>query len=216
MIKIDVWMDYVCPFCYIGYEELKKAINNSTVGDKIEINYKAFQLDRSAPLVEGNMAIDGLVRKFGSSQKVTEMISSISHRAKSLGIKIDYEKMQAQNTIKAHTVYKLAEEKGLGQTFQKKAFEAIFEKGKFLSDTNELKILGEDIGLSADDIESCINDESKYLDKVKEDLVQARHYKISGVPFYVFNNKYSIQGAQDYGMFERLIKKIIDEDLSEE
>lgn len=210
-IKVDIWMDYVCPFCYIGFEEFNNAIEKLGNRDELEINYKAFQLDRGAPLQESHKAIDGLVKKFGSVEKVNELQEIIHSRADKLGIKFDYDKMLAQNTIKAHTIYKLAKEQGLGNEYQRAMFKAVFEDGKFMSSDEELKSLGSEIGMDLSKFEEALKDESKYLNSVKEDLVQARHFKIGGVPFYVFNDKYSIQGAQDQGMFERVMIQVKEE-----
>lgn len=214
-IIVDIWMDYTCPFCYIGFEEFNNAIDKLGNRDELEINYKAFQLDRGAPLSEGHMAMEALVRKLGSVEKVKEMQSIILDRAEKLGIKFNYDIMQAQNTIKAHTIYKLAKEQGLGNEYQKAMFKAVFQEGSFMYSDDNIKKVGQEIGLDLSNFEELLHEDSKYLKAVKEDLVQAIHFKITGVPFYVFNNKYSIQGAQDQGMYERVmlhVKKEIEEE----
>lgn len=210
-IKVDIFMDYACPFCYIGHAEFENAIKALNYEDKIIINYKSFQLDRTAPDKPKKMEKDSLIEKYGNKDQVENNINMIVERGKSLGLEFNFDKIYAQNTFKAHVIHKLAIEKGLGSEYQKLAFKYLFTDGMFLADNNILIKLASEIGITKDEVLKALEKDSKYEKEVKMDLLQASHYKLSGVPFFIYNGKYSIKGAQNQGMFERILKHIEEE-----
>lgn len=207
-ITIEIWSDFVCPFCYIGKLELGRAIRKLEMEDQVEITYKTFELDPYAPEPPESKYLDKLQERFGSSEQLAAVIQPLEERGRSLGIHFNFNDLMVQNTFKAHRIAKLAEAQGLADRFQEAAFAAIFEEAMDLSDDNTLIQIGESLGLNRSEIEAVLGDPERYLEPIQTDLELTRPYGIESVPFFLFNHKYSLSGAQPQELFEEVLRAV--------
>jgi len=207
-MKIEIWSDFVCPFCYIGKRKLEQALEN--FDSNVEITYKAFQLDPSAK-TEDNLQIDEvLAKKYNMSiEKAREMNNNVAANAKSVGLDYNFDGMAYPNTFLAHKLMKYAESKNLDKALAEKLFEAHFIKTKNIGLKETLIELANEVGLTN---ASEVLDNNNFNNDVEFDINEARSFGISGVPFFVFNRKYAISGAQPLKVFEDTIKKVFEEE----
>lgn len=213
MIKVEIYSDFVCPFCYIGETELENAAKATGLNAHLDVGYRSFELDPTAPTEETQTMKDLMKQKTGGNQEQAEqMIQSLTDRAESLGLEYNYDDLMAQNTYKAHRLGKLAKEEDKELEFHHTLFKAVFTDNYFLPNNDQLLELSKKIGLKEEKVKDVLENENAYKDQVEEDKLLARDIGISGVPFFVFNDKYAIQGAQPQEAFEQALKKVADEE----
>ena len=206
-MKIEIWSDIVCPWCYIGKRRLEKAIDDLKYQDKVTIEYKSFQLD---PNMETDTSINiyqYLSEKKGMSiEDAMEIGETVAGVAEDLGLQYNLDKTIPINTLKAHELIHFAKSKGLQTEAKEALLSAYFTEGKNLSDLNEIASIGEKIGLNKVDILESL--QSNYFSKaVKADIKAGNDLGISGVPFFVFNRKFGISGAQSEDVFKKTLLK---------
>ena len=206
-MKIEIWSDIVCPWCYIGKRRLEKAIDDLKYQDKVTIEYKSFQLD---PNMETDTSINiyqYLSEKKGMSiEDAMEIGETVVGVAEDLGLQYNLDKTIPINTLKAHELIHFAKSKGLQTEAKEALLSAYFTEGKNLSDLNEIASIGEKIGLNKVDILESL--QSNYFSKaVKADIKAGNDLGISGVPFFVFNRKFGISGAQAEDVFKETLLK---------
>ncbi|MDN6293823.1 MAG: DsbA family oxidoreductase [Alkalibacterium sp.] len=207
-MKIEVWSDYVCPFCYIGKRELEQALKETGLAGKVDVAFKAYELDPTASTVDNSKVKEAFAKKKGLSEAQVEgMYSSITARAESVGLSYDFEKMTSANTRKAHRLAKFAETQGKGAEADEALLAAHFTHNLALNDDNVLLDIAEKIGLSREDAKNVLSS-NQYDGDVTKDIQEARAIGVQGVPFFVFERKYAISGAQPQEVFQDTLKKI--------
>ena len=197
-MQVEVWSDIMCPFCYIGKRNYEKALADFEGKEDIELIWKSYQLDPTLP-TEGAKDLD--VYEYLSSRKgiskpqVEAMHAQVTEMAKNAGLDYHLDKSIMANSFKAHRVVAFAKEKGLGDLAEERLFHATFITGKDFGDTDVLIQIGAEIGLSAEDVmEALTND--LYAYQVTADITEAREIGVTGVPFFVFDRKFAVSGAQ--------------------
>ena len=203
-MKIEIWSDYACPFCYIGEKRLEKAIEEA--GVDVELSFKSFQLDPTMEEGIGVNAIDSLVKKYGmSEEKVKAMIGQMLEMAKADGLNYDYDNLIETNTMRAHRLMHYGKSLGREKEINEKLFAAHLLEGRHIGEIDELVKIAVEAGLDEAGARKVLESDD-FLDEVRADLLKAREYGIGSVPFFVFNNEYAIQGAQDVRMFVQALK----------
>lgn len=212
MLKIDIWTDYVCQFCYIGKRELENAIKKTNMEQLVDINYHAYQLTPEAPTKSGTYFLQFISQHMGAPiEKIEEMIAGTTERAKSLGLDYHFEELMHQSTLKAHRVAKFAKEQGLEKEFNERLFYGVFTENVFLPDTETLVKLAQEVDLDGDKVRAVAEDEQAYLADVEQDFYTASQIGVQGVPYYVFNDQYAVSGAQPEELFVELLEKLKNE-----
>ena len=157
--------------------------------------------------------LDGLARHIGQPvNQVRQMVQGTIDRAKTLDLDYRYDNMMWQSTLKAHRVAKFAQEVGKGTEYQERIFYAVFTENKFLPDTEQLVALAKEVGLDEEKVRAIAEDDNAYLAEVENDINEAKSMRISGVPFFVLNDKYSISGAQPQEVFKQALEQIAKEE----
>lgn len=206
-MKIEIWSDVMCPFCYIGKRNFEMALADFPDKDKIEVEWKSFQLDPTVPEVATESQEDYLVKRKGMSrEQVKGMLANVTEMARQAGLEYHLDKSVMVNSQKAHQLIQFAKTKGLGDEIEEKLFSAFFIEGKNIADTDTLIELGNSIGLEKQAIESALNDE-QYKNLMDKDIQEARAIGVTGVPFFVFNRRYAVSGAQPPQAFLETLKK---------
>lgn len=211
-MKIEVWSDFVCPFCYIGKRRLEEAIQTTGLGDQIEVVFKAYQLDPNTPESSNESMLDDLASKYKVSvDEAKNMLTNIAEQAKTVGLEYKIDDMKVANTFKAHRVAKLAEQKGLADKMTEKLLHSYFVEGEAIGDKDVLLHIAENVGLKKDEVEQVL-DSTDFTDEVNADIREARQIGVQGVPFFVINRKYAISGAQPAEAFANALEKVAEEE----
>lgn len=210
-MKIEVWSDYVCPFCYIGKRRLEEAIAQAGVGEDIEIVYKAYELDPNSLADSDRSMVEVLAEKYNVSvDEAKAMTDNVAMQAETVGLQYDFGKMTPANTFQAHRLAKLAEAKGLGEEATERLLKAYFIEGQKIGTRNILLELAKEIGLAVDEVETML-DSDAYIEDVKKDIQEAGQIGVQGVPFFVIDRKYAISGAQPTETFVDALEKAASE-----
>ena len=209
-MKIEIWSDYACPFCYIGEKRLQRALS-ALDDDNIAIEFKSFELDPYADKKVVSSTPERFAVKYGLSLTDAEKrIEQISLMGKREGIDFKYSTTRYTNTFDALRLTKFAQAKGHDEIITK-LFDAYFTKNLELSDHEVLKKIATECGLDAKEVEDVLKSDS-YAKEVREDEREASNLGIHGVPYFVIGGKYVLSGAQP----PEVLKQAITEALTDE
>ena len=207
-MKIEVWTDIMCPYCYIGKLHYEKALEQFEHKDKIELEWKAFLLNPDLPdKGKGIPVMDYLHNTVGVSEEDTKkMNEQIAELAKENGIKSNLENAIAANTLDAHRLIKLAATKGVYSKVMQLLSKAYFEEAKDYSDHKVLTEIGTSAGLDKKEIEKLLSNDD-YAYEVKQDIQEANNLGFDTVPTFLFNRKHALVGSQLVGAFIKTLQK---------
>lgn len=210
-MKIEVWSDYVCPFCYIGKRRLEEAIESTGLGDKVEVVFKAYELDPNSPQTSDKTMTEVLAEKYNTSvEEAKNMTGNVVEQAKTVGLAYDFENLRPANTFDAHRLAKLAEQEGLGAEIAENLLNAYFVEAKQIGTHDELLKVAEKVGVSAGRA-SQVLESDEFASDVKKDIEEAGQIGVQGVPFFVIDRKYAISGAQPAETFANALQKAFEE-----
>lgn len=211
-MKVEIWSDFVCPFCYIGKRNFETALSKTGLKDKVEVVYKAYELAPDSPTTTDKSMTAGLAEKYKISEDEAKvMLDNIAAQAKSVGLIYDFDNMLAANTFVAHRVAKLAESKNLGEEMTETLLHAYFTDAKQIGSEEVLMELAQKVGIDKKEVKDVLNSD-KYIEEVKADVTEAGQVGVKGVPFFVINNKYAISGAQPPEAFAEALNKVAKEE----
>ncbi|MGE8685422.1 MAG: DsbA family oxidoreductase [Acinetobacter sp.] len=205
-MRVDIWSDVVCPFCYIAKKRLEAAAEES--GVELEVFWHSYQLDADAPTSLQISNTERLAQKYGRSlEEVVEMQRNIAEMAKAEGIEFNWEKANSGNTFNAHRLIHLAQSKGLGNEAKEAFFYSYMTQGLAIGERETLEDVASRIGLNPVEVDDLL-DSDEFADFVKYDEEVARdQLKISGVPFFVFEQRIALAGAQPKEVFKQVMDK---------
>jgi predicted DsbA family dithiol-disulfide isomerase len=207
IMKVEIWSDVVCPFCYIGKRKFESALAQFNQRDQVEVIWKSFQLDPNAKYKEGVTLYKSLAESKGWTEDYTKQVTEqVIGMARAEGLEFDFDHMIPANTFDAHRLIHLAAAHQLQDQAKEILLKAYFTDGKNLEDHQTLLRLGTKIGLSADDINDLLKSE-KYTNDVEADIADARRMGANGVPFFVFDGKFAVSGAQPVEVFLKALEK---------
>ena len=213
-IKIEVWSDIACPFCYIAKHHFERALEQFLHKDKVELEWKSYQLNPNVPDdTHGESLIDSFVREKGMSKQQAEgVFSNVVNLAKQSSLDFHMDRVIVANTINAHRLSHLAKSKSkkTQNDIEELLFKAYFTEGKNVNDRNTLIEIGVNGGLEKQELENLF-DSHNFADKVIADIQEASVLGITSVPFFVFNRKYAISGAQPSSAFLDMLNKVYNE-----
>ncbi len=207
-MKIEIWSDIMCPFCYIGKKNYEKALSQFADAADIEIEWKSFQLDPEIPEGESysNEREYLAARKGLSAAQVAGMLESVTATAAQAGVKMDFDRVIVANTLNAHRLLHFAGEKGMANDLKDRLFRAHFTDGLDVGDKEVLVRLAAEVGLNAEESRAVLAGDD-YTYEVAQDIQEAGNIGVRGVPFFVFNRKYAISGAQPVEAFLQTLEK---------
>jgi predicted DsbA family dithiol-disulfide isomerase len=206
-MKIEIWSDIMCPFCYLGKRKLEKALAGFAHKDEVEIQWKSFQLHPGMRSEAGRSLNEYLAERKGWSLEQTRQLHErLVRAAAEMGLHYDFDRAVVANSLDAHRVIQLAKSQGLGDAMEERLFKAYFSEGKSIGDHATLIELARDAGLAERDVESVLGDPNRFLAEVRADIREAQELGVTGVPFFVLDRKYAISGAQDVSVFQRALE----------
>jgi predicted DsbA family dithiol-disulfide isomerase len=202
-LRIDVWSDIACPWCYVGKRRLEAALARFPHQGDVEIVWRAFELDPSAPReIDRTVSYaQRLARKYGSTLSQAEgMIARMTDVARADGLDFHFERIRPGNTFDAHRILHLAAEKGIQDAVKERFLRAYLTEGEPIGDPETLVRLAAEAGLSADEVRALLASDSLAAE-VRADEDEARELGIGGVPFFVLGGRYAVSGAQPADLF---------------
>lgn len=205
-MKVDIWSDVQCPWCYIGKRKFEAGA--AQFGGDVEVEYHSFELSPDTPVdYEGTPTQYLSERKGMPLAQVEEMLERVTGIASSVGLDFDYEHVHQTNTVKAHELIHLAKTKGRQLDMKERLLKAYFVEGRHVGHVADLADLAAEIGLDRAEVVAALEAET-FLGDVKADVAQAAAYGIQGVPFFVFDQKYGVSGAQDPQTFTDVLRQV--------
>lgn len=207
-MKIEVWTDIMCPYCYIGKLHYEKALEQFEHKDKVELEIKAFQLNPSLPDKGNGMPVVAYLQSTMGvpENNIKEMFKHIAVLANENGVTSNLENAIAANTLDAHRLIKLAATKGLDSEVMMQLSKAYFEDAKDYSDHKLLKEIGVSAGLGEEEVDELLNSDT-YAYDVKQDIQEAGNLGFDTVPTFLFNKKHALVGSQPVSAFIKTLQE---------
>ncbi len=201
-LTVEIWSDVVCPWCYIGKRRFEAAVER--FDGEVEVVWRSFELDPSAPAVRGHTATEHLAAKYGMSVEQAEASHvKMTDLAAQEGLEYHFERARGGNSFDAHRLIHLGAAHGKQGEAKERVMHAYFTEGVPIGDREALIGLGEGLGLNARDaLES-----DAYADAVREDEMLAQRIGIQGVPFFVLGRRYGVSGAQPADVLVQALEK---------
>lgn len=208
-VKIEIFSDVACPWCFIGKRRFETALESFEHRDEVEVEWKSFQLDPTLPEHDHRKEIDYLAETKGMPrEQVTQMLAHVTQQAAGEGLEYDFDSLVVANSWKAHRVIQRAKAVSLetAERLEEQLFRAHFEDGMDIGSEDVLVELGTAAGLTAEQVREAL-DEDRWETAVKQDLATAQALGVSGVPFFVLERKYGISGAQPVEVFAQALEQ---------
>ncbi|CUU47803.1 DsbA family oxidoreductase [Clostridium beijerinckii] len=206
-MKVEIWSDFVCPFCYMGERKFEKALELFEHKDEVEIVFKSFQLNMDQAEVKDKDIHQVIADKYNISYEQAKANNDrIVKAAQEVGLNYRFDILKLNNTELAHQISKYAEYNDKGKELVDRYFKAYFEEGFDIGNKEKLIELAEEIGLNVIELKKRLDDGSLKAE-IEKDKALARELDISGVPFFVINDKYAVSGAQEPEEFLKVLKK---------
>jgi predicted DsbA family dithiol-disulfide isomerase len=206
-MTVEIWSDIACPFCYIGKRRFEAALSQYEGKENIEIIWRSFQLDPSLVSEPNKSVAQSLCEKKGWSMAQTKQImSNVVEMAHSVGLEFDFDRAIVANTYDAHRLIHFAHVQGKQDAAKEALLSAYFKDGKDIASPQILAEIATNIGLNKEETLEMLASDA-YKTDFEEDIDTARQFQISGVPFFVFDRKYAISGAQEVEVFLSALQK---------
>ncbi|MES2779784.1 MAG: DsbA family oxidoreductase [Bacteroidota bacterium] len=195
-MKVEIWSDVMCPFCYIGKRRFEGALAKFEHKDEIEVVWKSFQLQPDLKTDTSKSTLEHLAQSKGWSLDYTKQVTSnVVAMANDVGLAYNFDKAIVANSFDAHRLSHYAKSKGKGDAMEEQLFKAYFIDGKNTADHQTLTALATAIGLDPKEVVQVLSTDA-YAKDVQQDIYESQQIGVNGVPFFVLNNKYAISGAQ--------------------
>ncbi|HEX2742938.1 MAG TPA: DsbA family oxidoreductase [Streptosporangiaceae bacterium] len=202
-MKIEIWSDVVCPWCYIGKRRLEHALGEFEHADEVEIAWRSFQLNPDTPAGTAVPTSEYLVQRFGP--QASQMTGRVAALGRDEGLNLDFDAALTVNTLDAHRLLRLAADLGVGDAAKERLLRAHFTEGADLSDPETLVRLAAEAGVDSDRARAVLAG-TEYADAVRADIELAQAFGATGVPFFVIDRKYGISGAQPAETFLQALR----------
>lgn len=210
-MKVEIWSDVMCPFCYIGKRRFEHALERFSRKDDVEVEWKSFQLNPDMETDPSKNINEYLAEHKGISvQQAQQMHERVTAMAKEVGLQYDFDKAIVANSFDAHRLSHFAKKYGKQDAMEERLFKAYFTEGKNTADHETLIRLAIEIGLDSDKVRAMLAGK-EFSDAVNNDIYEAHQVGARGVPFFVFNNRYAVSGAQPSDVFFGALTKSYEE-----
>lgn len=206
-IKVEIWSDVMCPFCYIGKRKFEDALSQFNRKDDVEITWKSFQLSPHLKTQSGKSINEYLAEHKGITLLQAEGLNDrVTQMAKQVGLVYNFDRAILANSFNAHRFTHFAKQHGKQDQAEEMLFAGYFTQGKNIDDYPTLIQMGTEIGLDASELKIVLESD-KYTEDVRADIEEARKIGVTGVPFFVFNRKFAVSGAQESQIFLHALEK---------
>lgn len=211
-MKVEIWSDFVCPFCYIGKRRFEQAMQQLPNREDIEVIFRSFELD---PQAEREMKIDVhdlLAAKYGMTREQAKAANeNVANQAKAVGLTYHFDTVIPTNSFDAHRLTHFAAKYGKMNEMAERLFKAYFTDSKHIGNRETLSELAAEVGLDKEEAAAVLAG-NEYSDAVRADEDEGHRLGIRGVPFFVINRRYAVSGAQPSEVFLEALQKAWKED----
>lgn len=202
-MKVEVWSDVACPFCWLGKAHLQAALRNA--GVEADVEFRSFELAPAAG--PARPVREYLEERYGAGPGIDASQARLRAQGAAVGLAYDFERMLMANTFDAHRVHHLAKARGLGEALMERLLRAHHGEGADVSDHATLRRIAGEAGLDGAEVESLLMGDA-YATEVRADEALARKYGIRGVPFFVFDGRLALSGAHPVEVFEEALRQV--------
>lgn len=207
-MKIEVWSDYACPFCYIGKRRLENALSQFPDRDQVEVVFRSFELDPNASVNETRDIHELLSLKYGMArEQAVQMNNQLAEQARGVGLTFNFDTLKPTNTHDGHRLSHYAKTQGKEAELNERLLHAYFTDSLNVGDHEVLAKLAAEVGLDEAEVLAVLKN-GDYDAEVDADIEAARRLNVNGVPFFVFNNKYAVSGAQPGPVFSEVLDTV--------
>ena len=197
LVRIDIWSDIVCPWCYIGKRRLERALSDFEHADEVELHWRSFELDPNAPPVREGDPAARLAQKYGMTVAQARASSArITDLARADGLEYHLDTARSGNTFAAHRLMHFAGDRGRQGHLKERLLAAYFCEGQAIGDPDVLLAQAVEIGLDPIEVRAVLDGDA-YADEVRADEAEAAQREITGVPFFLLGGRFGIPGAQE-------------------
>ena len=211
-VKIDIWSDVACPWCYIGKRKFEEGARRAEV--PVEVEYHSFELSPDTPETYAGSTAEYLSKHKGLPiADAHRMLDQVTAIAASVGLHYDFDSVVHTKTLLAHELMHAAKAQGRQLETAEVLFRAYFEQGRHVGRIGDLVELGVEAGLDPDVTRAAL-ESHEYVGDVQADIAQAVAYGIRGVPFFVIDGRYGVSGAQDPDVFADALRQVAAEQES--
>ncbi len=195
-MKVEIWSDIACPWCYVGKRRFEAALGQFEHADDVEVVWRSFELDPTAPRTREEPQHELLAAKYGTTlEQAQEMNARMAGEAKKEGLDFHLDRVKVGNTFDAHRLVHLAAESGKADAMKERLMRAYLSEGEALGEPATLERLGAEVGLDAERVRAVLASD-EFAREVRADEGRARGFGISGVPFFAIDERYGVSGAQ--------------------
>jgi predicted DsbA family dithiol-disulfide isomerase len=207
-MKVEIWSDVMCPFCYIGKRKFEQALEQFPGKTAVEVEWKSFQLNPDMK-TDPSMNINEYLAEHKGIPvaRAKEMNEHVTAMAAEVGLKYDLGRAVVANSFDAHRLSHFAKKHGRQDAMEERLFKAYFTEGKNTADHGTLISLAVEAGLNAEEVCTMLAG-TEFSDDVNRDIYEANQVGARGVPFFVFDNKYAVTGAQPSELFLQVLNKV--------
>jgi predicted DsbA family dithiol-disulfide isomerase len=206
-MKIEIWSDIMCPFCYIGKKHLEEALARLPYGDQVEIIWRSFELNPNISYIPGKSVTQYLCEiKNMSLEDVTRMQDQLTQQGKELGIDFQFDKAPISNSHNAHKLIHVAQKQGKANALKEELFRRYFSEGTNIEDTKTLREIAEKLSIDLGPWNNAPFESEVLEEEVKQDIYNAYQVGARGVPFFVINEAYSLSGAHGADTLYKVIE----------
>lgn len=210
-MKIEIWSDIACPFCYIGRRNLELAMEELPFSDELKIEWRSFQLDPGADVEQDGNTVDMLAAKYGMSrEQAAANQAQVAGRAAEVGLRMNADGGIPTNTLDAHRLGHLAREHGLAEEMSERLFRAHFAESQHVGRHEVLRTLALEVGLPEAEVDRVLAG-TEYSSEVVREQEEGQALGVQGVPFFVLDRKYGISGAQPPEVFQQALTQAWEE-----
>ena len=207
-IHVEIWSDVMCPFCYIGKRKFEQALEQFPGKDAVEVEWKSFQLNPEMKTEPSKSINEYLAEHKGISlARAKEMNERVTAMAAEVGLTYDLGRAVVANSFDAHRLSHFAKKHGRQDAVEERLFKAYFTEGKNTADHGTLVSLAVEAGLNAEEVRAMLAG-TEFSDDVNRDIYEASQVGARGVPFFVFDNKDAVSGAQPSELFLQVLNKV--------
>ena len=208
-IKVDIWSDVQCPWCYIGKRKFEAGAKE--FGGDVEVEYHSFELSPDTPVDFDGTPIDYLSQRKGLPvDQVEQMLARVTGIAKDVGLDYDYDHVHQTNTVISHELIHFAKSKGRQLEMKERLLRAYFVNGEHVGRIPDLVAIAVELGYDEAEVTEAL-ESHRFLADVKADVALAQEYGIQGVPFFVIDGKYGVSGAQEAATFANVLAQVASE-----
>ena len=207
-MKVEIWSDIVCPFCYIGKRKFENALAQFAHRTDVEVTWRSFELTPDFQPIPGENIHESLAKKKGVSvEEGRKMNDFMTNVAKEVGLNYDFDRTVPANTFLGHQLIHLGAHHGRQDATKERLMAAYYLEGQDIGDLDTLVALGTELGFDATETRAVLT-AGTYAEAVRYDEYQAQQINVRGVPFFVFEDKYAVSGAQPAELFSEVLEKV--------